>query len=198
MSSTRQSSVTCFLRSREELRCQRSCWLPSLEVHLGTVGCTLCPRYTANVTDLRPTISGSLAEATGWRQIMWLCVGVAGVIEILFVTLFRETYHPTILKRRAAQKRRETGDDSYITEYDEHDQGAATTLTQSMLRPLRIFWSSSMLQYLSVWSGVTFAFFYVNSTCLPEMLEVIYGFSPSKRGLSYLAWSKSFIILPSD
>lgn len=47
-----------------------------------------------------------------------------------------------------------------------------------------------MLQLLSLWGGVMFAFFYVNSTSLPEILEVIYNFSPSKRGLSYLAWSK--------
>lgn len=121
---------------------------------------------------------------------MWLCVAVATVIEILFISLFRETYHPTILSRRAAKKREETGDDSWTTEFEEHDQSASSTLAQSMLRPARIIWSSTMLQCMAMWSGVMFAFFYVNSTSLPEILEVMYGFSPSKRGLSYLAWSK--------
>lgn len=126
---------------------------------------------------------------------MWLCVAVAGLFEILFLTCFRETYHPTILKRRAAQKRRETGDDSYVTEYDVNEDGAKSTFRQSMLRPAQIAWSSTMLQLFSLWGGVMFSFFYVNSTSLPEILEVIYGFSPSKRGLSYLAWSKSSINL---
>lgn len=121
---------------------------------------------------------------------MWLCVGVAIAIEILFICLFRETYHPTILKQRAAQKRRETGDESYTTVYEGADQNTYSVLAQTMLRPARIIWSSSMLQLLSLWGGVMFAFFYVNSTSLPEILEVIYNFSPSKRGLSYLAWSK--------
>lgn len=138
-----------------------------------------------------PTISGSLAEATGWRQIMWLCVGIAGVIEILFLSSFSETYHPTILKRRAARKRKETGDDSYTTEYEEADRGTTSTLVQAMFRPAYIVWSSSMLQCLSLWGAIMFAFFYINSTSLPEILEVVYDFSPSKRGLSYLAWSKS-------
>lgn len=121
---------------------------------------------------------------------MWLCAGVAAAIEIAFVLLFRETYHPTILRRRAAQKRRETGDDSYTTEHEVH---GPSMLARSMLRPARIIWSSSMLQCLSLWGGVMFAFFYVNSTALPEILEVVYGFSPSKRGLSYLAWSMSYV-----
>lgn len=143
-----------------------------------------------------PTVSGTLAEAVGWRAIMWLCVTVASVIEILFITLFRETYHPTILKRRAAKKREETGDDSYATEYEEQDKGLTSTLGQSMARPLRIVWSSSMLQCMCLWGGIMFAFFYVNSTTMPEILEVIYGFSPSKRGLSYLAWSKCWNFSP--
>lgn len=121
---------------------------------------------------------------------MWLCVGLSIVIEVLFICLFRETYRPTILKRRAAQKRKETGDEFYTTEYEGAEQGTVSVLTQTMLRPARIIWSSSMLQWLSLWGGVMFAFFYVNSTSLPEILEVIYDFSPSKRGLSYLAWSK--------
>lgn len=119
-----------------------------------------------------------------------MCVGVATVIEILFMCLFRETYHPTILKQRAAQKRKETGDDSYTTVHEEADRDTYAALAQTMLRPAHIIWSSSMLQLLSLWGGVMFAFFYVNSTSLPEILEVVYNFSPSKRGLSYLAWSK--------
>lgn len=121
---------------------------------------------------------------------MWLCVALAGLMEVLFLTLFRETYPPTILKRRASQKRKETGDISYISRYEVVDGSESSTLRQSMLRPAQIAWSSTMLQCLSLWGGVMFAFFYVNSTSLPEILEVKYGFSASKRGLSYLAWSK--------
>lgn len=94
---------------------------------------------------LGPTVSGALADAAGWRQIMWMCVGIAGVIEILFLCLFRETYEPTILRRRAEKKRKETGDESWTTEYEDQEQGARATILQSMLRPMRIIWSSSML-----------------------------------------------------
>lgn len=91
---------------------------------------------------------------------MWMCVGIAVVIEGFFLFLFRETYEPTILKRRAQKKRKDTGNDSWTTEYEEQDQGAIATILQSMARPARIIWSSSLLQCLSLWGGLAFAFFY--------------------------------------
>lgn len=104
---------------------------------------------------------------------MWLCVAVAAVMEIVMLTAFRETYKPTILRFRAAKKRNETGDDSWTTEYDQkNDKPAWKILAEGMSRPAQIFWSSSLLQYLSLWGGLAFAFFYVNSTSLPEILEV--------------------------
>lgn len=124
---------------------------------------------------------------------MWLCVGLSSLIALLFLIYFRETYHPTILKHRAAVIRKETGDDSLTTVYEVGDESKSSTLRASMIRPAQIAWSSTMLQCLSLWGGVMFSFFYVNSTSLPEILEVKYGFSPSKRGLSYLAWSESHL-----
>lgn len=100
---------------------------------------------------LGPTISGVLAEATGWRQIMWMCCGIAVVIELCFLTLFKETYAPTILKKIAKKKREETGDDSWTTEYEQKsDVSNARYFLQSMFRPFQIIWSSSMLQVLSI------------------------------------------------
>jgi hypothetical protein len=74
-----------------------------------------------------------------------MCAGIAAVIEIIFVSLFRETYEPVILKRRAEMKRKETGDQSFTTEYENHEESATDTIRQSMLRPMKIIWSSSML-----------------------------------------------------
>ena len=91
---------------------------------------------------------------------MWLCVAIASVNEVLFLCLFRETYEPTILKRRAQKKRKDTGNNSWTTEYEDQDNGATASIAQSMLRPARIIWSSSMLQCMSLWGGLAFAFFY--------------------------------------
>ena len=74
-----------------------------------------------------------------------MCAGIAVVIEILFLSLLRETYEPVILKRRAEEKRKQTGDQSFTTEYEDQEESAKDTIWQAMLRPMKIIWSSSML-----------------------------------------------------
>jgi MFS family permease len=46
-----------------------------------------------------PAISGAIAETMGWRQTMWLAIGLAIVCEIAFLTMFRETYKVTVLAK---------------------------------------------------------------------------------------------------
>ena len=137
-----------------------------------------------------PTCAGAIAEITGWREIMWICVGLAGVCEIMFITLFRETYKPSILYRRAKRVRRNTGDESYKTEYEIKDDSPIRTFAYGMIRPITVIWSSTLLQALSIWGALVFSFFYIMSTTLPDMLEDIYGFGSGLTGVSFLTFSE--------
>lgn len=38
-----------------------------------------------------PAIAGAIAETAGWREVLYLAAGLAGVCELAFLTLFRET-----------------------------------------------------------------------------------------------------------
>lgn len=59
-----------------------------------------------------------IAAATGW----------------ISVSLLKETYTPTILRKRAKQKRRETGDDRYFSRFDDK-QGFWPLLRVNLSRP---------------------------------------------------------------
>jgi MFS family permease len=138
-----------------------------------------------------PIIGGSLGEAAGWRQIMWMAMGLATAAEAVYLTLFRETYKVPILQRRAARLRKETGDDSFRSKFDLEDAFSVRSIVSSMLRPLWVIRGSAVLQLLSIWGALTFSFFYIMSTTLPEMLEVVYDFPPTLRGVSFLSFSLS-------
>ncbi|KAF2480130.1 putative major facilitator superfamily transporter [Neohortaea acidophila] len=141
-----------------------------------------------------PTVAGGLAQATGWREVLWLAIGLAGVCELAFILFFRETYKPTILRRRAARLRRETGDDGYKTAFDREGTDSSTmTVLKAMARPAKVIYSSSLLQILSIWGALVFAMFYVFSTSLPDMLQDLYDFSPALTGVSFLTFSAGSI-----
>ncbi|KAK5175860.1 uncharacterized protein LTR77_001000 [Saxophila tyrrhenica] len=136
-----------------------------------------------------PSTAGALAEATGWREIMWLSTCLAIAAELAYLFLLNETYQVPILQRRAARLRKETGDDSYRSKYDLEGTASLRSLTTSMLRPLWVFSSSVVLQILSLWGAMVFSFFYIMSTTLPDMLEDVYHFDAAMRGLAFLSFS---------
>lgn len=136
-----------------------------------------------------PVVAGALAKAAGWREIMWLATGLAVAAEIAYLTLFRETYKVPILQRRAALLRKETGDDSFKSKYDLEGTVSLRSLTTSMFRPLWVFSSSVVLQIISLFGALVFALFYVIATTLPDMLEDVYGFDATRKGVSFLSFS---------
>lgn len=140
-----------------------------------------------------PAVAGAVAQKVGWRYVLWIGTGLACVCEFLFLTCFRETYEVTILKKRAARLRLETGNNSLRTAYDD-DEGdhGLRKLGDAVLRPFVVLFNSGVLQALSLFGSVAFAYFYVMSTTLPDILQDIYKLSPALTGLSFISFSKLF------
>lgn len=69
-----------------------------------------------------PLIGGFAAQYLGWRWTNWL-VMIFGGVGWIMCSLIKETYGPTLLKRKAAKLRKETGDDRWWCRYDEKKSG---------------------------------------------------------------------------
>ena len=128
-----------------------------------------------------PAISGAITETMGWRQTMWLAIGLAVVCEIAFLTCFRETYKVTVLAKMG--KPIEENTDTPAPEQE--DLGFLT----SIARPAKVFFSSFILQILSLYGSLVFTFFYIMSTTLPDILLHEYNFTPAMIGTAFLSFS---------
>lgn len=145
-----------------------------------------------------PAISGAIAETMGWREMLWICAGLATLCEIAFLTFFRETFKVPILNRRAAKLRKETGDPTYRTVFEvESAERKGSQLWEQILRPFVVLAGSGVLQALSLIEAVGFTYFYVMSTTLPSILEELYGLSAAATGAAFISFSKSTFPLPS-
>jgi MFS family permease len=138
-----------------------------------------------------PAISGAIAQSSNWRNVIWMSTALAGACELAFLTCFRETYKVTILKRRAARLRKETGNLSLRTVFDtDEKETRGREFWNSIMRPTTVFFGSGVLQAISLFGCVTFAFFYIMSTTLPDILEGIYGLPPALTGSAFICFSK--------
>ncbi|KAF6829745.1 bicyclomycin resistance [Colletotrichum musicola] len=137
-----------------------------------------------------PMISGAIAQTLGWRRVLWIAAALAAACEVLFLCCFRETYKMTILRRRAAEARERDGPDAALLHpagVDDHK--SAMRLWESIKRPGEVLLGSSVLLALSFFGCITFAYFYVMSITLPNILQEVYGFSPAMTGLSFITFS---------
>ncbi|KAI0453053.1 MFS transporter [Xylaria acuta] len=139
---------------------------------------------------LGPAIGGAIAETLGWRWVLWLSVALALACEIIFFTLFRETYKVTILRRRAARLRTETGNPKLRTIFDTNDgQSSLHKIWECAVRPAIVLSGSSVLQVVSLHGALMFSYYYVFSTTLPDILQQLYGLSAAATGLAFIAFS---------
>ncbi|KAJ7688303.1 major facilitator superfamily domain-containing protein [Mycena rosella] len=83
---------------------------------------------------LGPIVGGFVGEKLGWRWIICVNMIFAGVVLILCATL-PETFAPTILRKRAARLRAETGRDDIVTEQELFKASFARVLTETLVRP---------------------------------------------------------------
>jgi MFS family permease len=144
-----------------------------------------------------PVISGAIVQTSGWHNVLWMSVALAGSCELVFLTCFRETYKVTLLRRKAARLRRETGNQQLRTAYDaQGDEKEARKLWDSIMRPTITFFSSGVLQALSLFGSVVFSFFYIMSTTLPDILQDRYHLEPAQMGSAFLGFSVYLLSAP--
>ncbi|KAI0813998.1 MFS transporter [Xylaria sp. FL0064] len=145
---------------------------------------------------LGPAIGGAIAETLGWRWVLWISVCLALACEIAFFTFFSETYKVAVLRRRAARLRRETGNPKLRTVFDMEDDRKSSLhkICECAIRPAIVLSGSSVLQVLSLHGAISFSYYYVFSTTLPDILQELYNLSAAASGLAFLSFSIGSIV----
>jgi MFS family permease len=137
-----------------------------------------------------PAIAGAIAQTIGWRQVLWGAALLAGICELFFLLLLRETYKTRILLQRATRLQKEGNDVVLKIAIDAEVESTSLAIWRSIKRPLAAFSASFVLQILTLYGAFMFTFFYIMSTSLPDILHDVYQFPPASTGSSFLVFSK--------
>ncbi|KAK4203543.1 major facilitator superfamily domain-containing protein [Triangularia verruculosa] len=155
-----------------------------------------------------PLIGGFVNDYLGWRWGNWLAMILAGVAFFL-IFFVKETYLPSLIKAKAAKKRKETGDEGWWCKYDERSVGTWGLLKLNLSRPFILAATEPILWFFNIWYAPPPPFFFVYfwADCImkkKKRISVIYGilylcfiaypiiftqhrgWSPSLTGLSFL------------
>lgn len=130
-----------------------------------------------------------MAYRTTWRWMFWSTSIFQAVMIIVSFTAFQETYAPTILSRRAAELRKETGDSRYYTTYERAmaEKPIVSILGQALTRPLRLLAFHPVIQITAVISAVSYGILYIVLATFADLWTKQYHQSVEISGLHYMA-----------
>ncbi|KAI8987432.1 major facilitator superfamily domain-containing protein [Mycotypha africana] len=135
---------------------------------------------------LGPIVGGWISVGThGWRWIYWVNMIFAGVMWIV-VCFLPETYHPTLLAKRAKRMRKETGDPTYITVEEEFPVPLSELVQTNLIRPLYMIVTEPILSAMSLYVAVIYALLYAFFFAYPIIFAGVYGFNDGEVGLAFL------------
>ncbi|KAI3539244.1 hypothetical protein CABS03_12328 [Colletotrichum abscissum] len=100
-------------------------------------------------------IGGFVYQRKGWRWTNWI-VSIIGSVVFVLLASVKETYAPVLLKRRAAEKSKATGDDRWWTRYD-HGQGLWPLLKINLYRPLKMMCTEPICMFWNTYIGIVYA-----------------------------------------
>ncbi|KAK4100339.1 MFS general substrate transporter, partial [Parathielavia hyrcaniae] len=131
-----------------------------------------------------PLIGGFVYENLGWRWSNWLAMILAGV-AVAMLALVKETYPPTLMKRKAARLRRETGDERWWCRHD-HRVSTLALLKTNLSRPFVLAATEPILWFFNIWISVIYGILYLCFIAYPIVFTQHRGWTVSQTGLSFL------------
>ncbi|KAL8393893.1 hypothetical protein RB599_006105 [Gaeumannomyces hyphopodioides] len=131
-----------------------------------------------------PIIGGKVAATAGWRWMFWT-LAILVVATSLGFAVFRETYAPVLLERKAANLRKETGNPHYQSKLavkippDE-------LFKRSILRPSRLLLLCPLVTVLCSYVALLYGTLYLLFATYSFAFVEVYGFSTFAAGLVFL------------
>ncbi|KAI5466458.1 major facilitator superfamily domain-containing protein [Mariannaea sp. PMI_226] len=137
-----------------------------------------------NGPSLGPIIGGFVYEYLGWRWNNWIILILGGAAVLMMATC-KETYHPAILKRKAARMREENDDPRYWCQYDQR-VSSLHLVKVNLSRPFVLFATEPILWFLNIWISLIYGILYLCFVAYPIVFSQHRGWSPGLSGLAFV------------
>jgi MFS family permease len=156
--------------------------------------------YYAMIIELGATVGpvpGSyivMATAVSWRFVDWATIILAGALLTLVVLFLPETYSPVLLRWKAQQLRRLTGDDRYRAPLEFKKVCLPRRLRNAFNRPILIFWTEPIIVIFAGYMATVFIILYTFTAGFTSIFEDTYKLNKGVTGLCFLAISTGIVL----
>ncbi|KAF1943451.1 membrane transporter [Clathrospora elynae] len=140
-----------------------------------------------------PVCGGFLVEKMSWRWVFWIMAIFGGAFGIVLLIVGRETNHPTILARKAAALRKETGNENLRSKLSS-PLPPREIFIRAIVRPMKMLCFSPIVSLMSLYIAINYGILYLFFTTVTFVFEGQYHFSSGAVGLCYIGVGVGMIV----
>ena len=138
---------------------------------------------------LGPIVGGFVGETVGWRWVEGVLAIFTGALWIIAALLVPETYAPVLLRKRAAELSKRTGQ-VYKTQKDastsKESGGSAQLFKTALSRPWVLLFREPIVLLFSIYMAIVYGILYMLFGAFPIVYQQNRGWSPGIGGLSFI------------
>jgi multidrug resistance protein len=140
-----------------------------------------------------PIAGGFIALRTTWRWCFWSVSILTAIIQVFGIFFLQETYAPTLLRKKAAKLRKETGNDKLHTQYDT-EKKISKVLQVALLRPFKLLGTQIIIQCIALYMAYLYGLMYLLLSTFPRLWTEVYGENAGIGGLNYISLGLGFFL----
>lgn len=111
---------------------------------------------------------------------------IAGGVAWIAVAIVPETYTPSLLRKKAAKRRKDTGNDKYWSRYDDKLSFLPLLKVWNLTRPFVLAVTEPICIFWDVYIALVYGILYMCFVAYPIVFRDLRGWNPSFTGLSFL------------
>ncbi|UZJ57536.1 hypothetical protein CBS101457_006856 [Exobasidium rhododendri] len=133
-----------------------------------------------------PVIGGYTLVRAGWRWIFGICgIGLAFLLA-LFILFVPETRAGVVLKKRAIQKRKESGDERFYAHHEKalRERTVYAIMQETLFRPVYMLFREPIVLWFALFDGFNYAIIYLALESIP-LIYTQWGFGTGAQNLPF-------------
>jgi MFS family permease len=142
-------------------------------------------------TAIGPILGGYVTQHLSWRWTFWLTAILTSVVELAMIIVYRETYLPYILRRRAQAVADLSGSAADLPVTRRPFYMLPIAVLRFLLQPFVILFRSRAATIIALYLSIIYAYLFLLAATMATVFQEVYHFSETSSGLIFLGQSKS-------